>query len=161
MSNICCPYLHAKLFTRVQQYKLETASWTHTRSRIGSRLAGWPHPQVLSLLWDFRQFWISSCFLGPSQGPLRNPDKHLPRCSCTNSPAVRTWGTGSPAWLTQGIVLVTACSGLWPLEDKWKKLNPQIPSTFYLVIQHNSHKAASHISFSFHLDTNCYFETGN
>lgn len=55
--------------------------------------------------------------------------------------------TGGPAWLWLGIVSVTARGRLWPLEDKRKKLNPQIPSTFYLVIQHNSHKGASHSYF--------------
>lgn len=47
--------------------------------------------------------------------------------------------------------LLTVDFGLWKTNEK--KLNPQIPSIFYLVIQHTSHKVAGHISFSFHLDT--------
>lgn len=151
MSNICCPYLHEKLFTRVQSYKLKAASWTHIKNSTGCRLADQPQPSVSSLLvwdfreswlWPFRRFWISSCSPGSSQGTRRNPHKHLPRCSCKSRPAVsvRTRRAGRPARLARGSVSVTAGRRLWPLKTNEKKLNPQIPSTFYLVIQHNGHK---------------------
>lgn len=143
MSNICCPYLHEKLFTRVQSYKLKAASWTHIKSSTGCRLAGQPQPSVSSLLvwdfreswlWPFRRFWISSCSPGSSQGTRRNPHKHLPRCSCKNRAAVsvRTRRAGACQSLRAGDF------DLWKTNEK--KLNPQIPSTFYLVIQHNGHK---------------------
>lgn len=141
MSNICCPYLHEKLFTRVQSYKLKAASWTHIKSSTGCRLAGQPQPSVSSLLvwdfresrlWPFRRFWISSRSPGSSQGTRRNLHKHLPRCSCKNRPAVsvRTRRAGRPARLTRGSVSVTAGRRLWPLEDKREKAQSTNPKHF-------------------------------
>lgn len=164
MSNICCPYLHAKLFTRVQLYKLEAASWTHTRSSMGGRLAGWPQPHLSSLLlWDFKESWLSDNSGSPPASWDRHRDHRETHTNTYQGVLAQTpLLLGPEAQAVQPDLhrklyrsLLAVDFDLWKTNEK--KLSPQIPSTFYLVIQHNSHKAASHISFSFHLDTKQLF----
>lgn len=157
MSNICCPYLHEKLFTGVQLYEVEAASWTCKKQcrRQARRLA--LANSLINTCLRFQRtlslgFQTVLDFLLLSQIIMITAEKSIP----TPSKAALLLGpdTGSLAWLTQGIVSATACGGLWPLEGKWEKAQSANPKHFLSCYTTQvTRSPTTYISSSFYVDT--------
>lgn len=159
MRNICCPYLHEKLFTGVQSRKLEAASRTHRSSSTGGvRVAS---ATTLIITCTGIPENPSSGLSDLSGSPPASQDHHgdyretrtntfqgaLAKTSLLSGPAVQATWPDSPEGRCQS--LLAADFDRWKTNEK--KLSLQIPGTFYLVIQQS--RVTSPISFSFHLDT--------